>query len=90
MAQQDDLPRCRTRTPQAVIGEVVKCISDGAKAVRPDAEVIVWNWSWTLYEDDPQEGVIRALPPEVNIMADFERGGKRVTDGVEHVWTSTA
>ncbi|OGV80340.1 MAG: hypothetical protein A3K19_04225 [Lentisphaerae bacterium RIFOXYB12_FULL_65_16] len=80
-----ECPRCRTRTPQAVIGEVIGCINDGVKAARPDAEVIAWNWSWTLYEDEPQPGVIKALPKGVGVMADFERGGKRVTDGFKHM-----
>lgn len=77
--------RCRHRTPQEVIGELVGCISDGIHASNPDAEVICWNWSWGMYEEDPQASVINALPPEVCVMGDFERGGKRVTDGFDHV-----
>ena len=77
--------RCRQRTPQDVIGEVVRCISDGVRACDPAAEVIVWNWSWDMYEDDPQPGVIEALPPDVCVMGDFERGGERVTDGFRHL-----
>ena len=38
-----------------------------------------------LYEDEPQESVIKSLPLEVIIMADFERGGKRITNGHPHV-----
>jgi hypothetical protein len=80
-----ECPRCRERTPQEVVGEVVTCIRDGVKSANPAAEVIAWNWSWTMYEDDPQESVVRALPDDVCVMADFERGGKRVTDGFSHV-----
>lgn len=77
--------RCRQRTPQKVIGEVVSCICHGVHAAAPTAQVIVWNWSWMLYEDEPQESVIKSLPPKVIIMADFERGGKRITNGHPHV-----
>lgn len=67
-------PRCRERTPQEVVGEVVRLVRDGAKAARPDAEVIAWNWSWAMWEPDPQEGVLAALPEDVIVMGDYERG----------------
>ena len=49
-------PRCGPRTPQEVVGEIITLIRDGVKAANPDAEVIAWNWSWNMYEDDPQRG----------------------------------
>ncbi len=67
-------PRCVTRTPQEVVGEVVRLVSEGAKAARPDAQVIVWNWSWAMWEPDPQTGVLAALPEDVIVMGDYERG----------------
>lgn len=67
-------PRCASRTPQEVVGEVVSLIREGAVAVNPEIEIIAWNWSWAMWEQDPQVGVLRALPPETIVMGDYERG----------------
>lgn len=66
-------PRCAQRTPQEVIGEIIGLIRDGIKSVKPEAEVIAWNWSWSMYEPDPQRGVLEALPDDVIVMGDYER-----------------
>jgi len=67
-------PRCAERTPQEVIGEIISLIHDGVKAAKPEAEIIAWNWSWSMYEPDPQSGVLEALPEDVIVMGDYERG----------------
>ena len=67
-------PRCAERTPQEVVGEIVGLIRDGIRAVKPEAEIVAWNWSWSMWEDDPQRGVLEALPDDVIVMGDYERG----------------
>lgn len=67
-------PRCVNRTPQEVVGEVVRLIREGAVSVNPEAEIIAWNWSWAMWEADPQVGVLAALPKETIVMGDYERG----------------
>lgn len=67
-------PRCRERTPQETVGELVRLIRDGAKEAKPEAEIIAWNWSWAMWEPDPQTGVLEALPEDVIVMGDYERG----------------
>ncbi|MEN6643860.1 MAG: hypothetical protein ABFE08_15600 [Armatimonadia bacterium] len=67
-------PRCVNRTPQEVVGEVVSLIREGAVSVNPDIEIIAWNWSWRMWEEDPQIGVLKALPKETIVMGDYERG----------------
>lgn len=66
--------RCKTRQPQEVVGEIVRLIGEGARAAKPEAEIVVWNWSWAMWEEDPQRGVLEALPPEAIVMGDYERG----------------
>ncbi len=78
-------PRCRLRPPYEVVAEVVKLIAQGAKQAKPSAEVIAWDWSWGIVEDDPQEHLIKALPRDVSFMVDFERGAKIKRGGVEVV-----
>jgi len=67
-------PRCAEREPQEIVGEVVTLIRDGVRCASPTAEVMAWNWSWSAYEPDPQEGILRRLPEDVIVMGDFERG----------------
>jgi len=69
-----ECPRCRERTPQETVGELMQLIRDGAKEAKPEAEIIAWNWSWAMWEPDPQTGVLEALPEDVIVMGDYERG----------------
>ncbi|MHB9130879.1 MAG: glycoside hydrolase family 20 zincin-like fold domain-containing protein [Armatimonadota bacterium] len=67
-------PRCAQRLPQEVVSEVITLVHEGLRAGAPTAEHIVWNWSWAMYEEDPQRGIIERLPHDVMVMGDFERG----------------
>jgi hypothetical protein len=70
-------PRCAARRPREVIAEMLAAMRDGFMAAGHGAEIIAWNWSWSFYEPDPQEGIIRALPKGIRVLADFERGGRK-------------
>lgn len=78
-------PRCRERTPQEVVGEIFSLIQQGATAAKPDAEIIAWNWSWSMWEPDPQPGVLAALPEGVIVMGDYERGEPTQALGFEYL-----
>lgn len=73
--------RCKNRDRAEIIAEVLNLINAGAKAARPDAEIIAWNWSWA--ELQPQ--IIKLLDKSISLVADYERGGKRCFDGIEHI-----
>jgi hypothetical protein len=45
-----------------VVAEVIEVMSRGVKNADSAAEVIVWDWSWPIVEDDPQEELIKRLP----------------------------
>ncbi|MGI5818786.1 MAG: glycoside hydrolase family 20 zincin-like fold domain-containing protein [Armatimonadota bacterium] len=77
-------PRCAERTPQEVIGEIVGLLREGIRAAKPEAEVVAWNWSWSMYEEDPQRGVLEALPDDVIVMGDYERGQMTEACGFEY------
>ena len=70
-------PRCGQRTPAEVIAEIMFLVNRGAKSVDPEAEIIAWNWSWSMYEKAPYADIISKLPSDVILMIDFERGGKK-------------
>jgi len=77
-------PRCAERTPQDVVGEIVGLLREGIKAAKPEAEVIAWNWSWSMWEEDPQRSVLEQLPDDVIIMGDYERGEMTEACGFEY------
>ncbi len=77
-------PRCAERTPQDVVGEIVGLLREGIKAAKPEAEVIAWNWSWSMWEEDPQRGVLEQLPDDVIVMGDYERGEMTEACGFEY------
>jgi len=74
-------PRCASRDPVEVTAEVINCLRRGIKSVSPEAEVIVWTWSWSIIEPDPQPRLIAALPEDVVLMSDWERGGWKKVAG---------
>ena len=66
-------PRCYKRTRAEVIAELITMLHKGIRKSSATAEVIAWNWSWERPEDE--FAIIKALPEDVILMADFERGG---------------
>ena len=70
-----ECPRCAERKPEDIVSEVITLIRDGIRSVSKDMAIIAWNWSWSFYVDIPCAEIIRKLPKDVILMADFERGG---------------
>jgi len=78
-------PRCAKRKPEAVVAEIIQLVRDGIRSVSPDFKIIAWNWSWTFYVPSPCAEVISALPKDVILLVDFERGGRKTILGKERV-----
>ena len=74
-------PRCSKREKTDVIAEIISLITKGIKSAAPEAKVIVWNWSWRCFQPE----IIAKLPQNTIVMADFERGGHRIANGIEHL-----
>lgn len=68
-------PRCAKREPAELISEIITLMRDGIRAISDTMEILVWNWSWTFYYEQPCREVIERLPKDVILMAGFERGG---------------
>lgn len=73
--------RCAQREPAELVAQIAGAWRAAADAHAPGARVIAWNWSWSLWYRDPQREVLDALPPGVDVMADWERGGQRAWRG---------
>jgi hypothetical protein len=59
LTRRSECPRCRRRPGAEVIGEVIE---KGIRSVKPAANVVAWDWSWGIIEDDPQEQIIAGIP----------------------------
>lgn len=79
-----ECPRCAARDVAEVIAEVNNLIHAGISSVAPQAHVIAWNWSWaTVAGAGVGRRIIERLQPGIAVMADFERGGRKVILGKE-------
>ncbi len=76
-----DCPRCKGRQATDVVAEVLNLYRDGVRDAGSKADVIAWNWSWVMYEADPQPSIIGRLRKDILVMADFERGGVKTLSG---------
>jgi len=74
-------PRCARREPAELVAQIARGWRAAADAHAPTCRVIAWNWSWSLWYRDPQRDVLDALPPGVDAMGDWERGGQRAWRG---------
>jgi len=74
-------PRCVKRLPGDVVADIITALHDGFRQADHGAKLIVWNWSWSFYEPDPQVGIIKRLPRDVTLLAGFERGGSKLILG---------
>lgn len=77
-------PRCKERTPDAVIAEVNATIWEGIQNAESNAELIAWDWGW---QDDWALAAIEQLPEGVALMSvsewsiPLERGGVKTSVG---------
>ena len=74
MAPHMDCPRCQNRSPFDVVNELIATLNRGAKAGRPDAQVVAWPYSggrWTAGDPD-QIKIIEQLPKDVIFLNNFE------------------
>ncbi|MHC4676427.1 MAG: hypothetical protein ACYTBZ_28395, partial [Planctomycetota bacterium] len=67
-------PRCVKRSGPEVVAEVCQLVEKGVHLSKPEAKVIIWDWSWMAVEEDPQEQIIKQLPKNAILMVDYERG----------------
>ncbi|MCM8804197.1 MAG: hypothetical protein NC833_02960 [Candidatus Omnitrophica bacterium] len=77
--------RCEKRQPYEVVCEIIKLIRDGIKDANSKAEIIAWDWSWSIIEPEPQENLIKNLPKDVILMSDFERGGYKFFNNKRYI-----
>jgi len=80
-----ECPRCAQRKPATVVSEVIQQVRDGVRSVSADWKIIVWNWSWTFYVPAPCGEIIAALPKDVVLLVDFERGGHKLIAGKDRI-----
>jgi len=71
-------PRCAARPPEDVAAEIITDLRDGTRAAGSDAHCIAWNWSWSIYAEDPQPALLAQLPKDVAVLFDWERGGQHI------------
>lgn len=80
-----ECPRCAQRRPEDVVSEIIQLVRNGIRSVSKDMKIIAWNWSWTFYVPAPCDEIISALPEDVILLVDFERGGRKVILGKERI-----
>lgn len=71
-------PRCRERHPSDVVAEILNLMRAGMDRVDKETPLIAWNWSWNMYEPDPQPRIVSQLEKRIEILIDFERGGRKI------------
>lgn len=78
-------PRCAQRKAENVVNEIIQLVRDGIRSVSSEWKIIAWNWSWSFYIQPPCAAIIEALPKDVMLLVDFERGGRKVIIGRERI-----
>ena len=69
--------RCAKRKPAEIVVEILNNLREGMDVVDTRTPLLAWNWSWHMYEDDPQSELIGKLLPGIVLLIDFERGGEK-------------
>ena len=77
--------RCDARRPRDVVADINRCVYEGLQDAGQGTQLAAWNWSWSFYEPDPQQGIIDLLPKGITVMAGFERGGTKTILGKKRV-----
>lgn len=64
-----DCPRCVGRSPAELVAAVNNAVAEAAHAVKPEADVIAWDWCW---EPEWSERAIGLLRSDVKLMCTSE------------------
>lgn len=75
-----DCSRCRDREPAEIVLDQLSMWRDAVAAHAPGCRVLAWNWSWSMWYPEPQAEIVSRIPPGVELMLDWERGGELVRD----------
>ena len=62
-------PRCKEKTIGEVIGNLHKCILEGAHRVNKDIKLFSWSWGWYEFTEE----IIKSLPKETILITQSER-----------------
>jgi hypothetical protein len=76
-------PRCRNVSATDTVIDVIEKIRAGIREAGSSAQIVAWNWSWGMYEEAPQRGIISGLSRDVSILCDMQRGGSKTVDGID-------
>lgn len=68
-ARVEACPRCASRPAADLVAQVNNTIAAGIHAVKPQADVIAWNWGW---HESWSQSVIDQLRPDVKVMCTSE------------------
>lgn len=80
LANPPECPRCAPRGPGKVVSEVVHAFFEGARSVKPDADIYAWSWAWVPPWDAE---LIASLPKEVKLLCVSETQLKTMVGGCE-------
>ncbi len=70
--------RCVSRSVGEIIGDVLRCMREGADRVNRDIKIFAWSWGWNEFSSE----IIRALPDRVILMCQSEKGAPYNISGV--------
>lgn len=73
-------PRCEDRGTEELVVEVNNTIAQAVHRVKPEAEVVVWNWSWG---DEWWRKAVSQLDPKIRLMCTSETSVPTNAMGVE-------
>lgn len=74
-------PRCKDREPSEIVLELLTTWRDAVRERAPKCNILAWSWSWSVWYQDPQAEIVSNLPEGVQLMIDWERGGKQNRNG---------
>ncbi len=75
--------RCRERGAVDVVAEVIQLLRDGIRSVSNNVAIIPFNWRWDMFDPPPHRQIIKRLPKDVILLANFECGGRKIICGLE-------
>jgi hypothetical protein len=83
-----DCPRCRGRSPEAVVAGLTNAVFRAIRKVKPDAELLAWPYSAHVWSRDPfQLGLIEKLDPGIQLVSEIDKDHLYQKDGyVKNIW----
>ena len=88
LGDKPDCPRCKDRSAEDVVADMMNAVFHAIREVKPDAELLVWPYSAFIWSKEPfQLDLVSKLDPGIHLVSEIDKDYIYHKDGYDKsIW----